>query len=548
MRTKPALEGIFPVVIVGLPGSGKTTVSRELARLLGVCEVDTDSEIKRRTRQSIPDIFAAQGESGFRKIEHAAVAHALEISGGVVALGGGAILHPETRRLLENMVVLYLRTTPEEAARRVGDGKSRPLISAAEDGLAQMRQLAARRIPLYESVATLAVDTDGIDPQTVAQRAYEALRNYAARLGVRDVEKTTPPTPIKRIHVLAERPYDVVLGRGILSEISDAVNSDTKRILLTYPNTLPAHSVQCLLSKEYEVVPFELPEGEAAKTAQTMSKGWEVLGANLFGRKDTVVAVGGGATTDSSGFLAATWLRGIDVIQVPTTVLAMVDAAVGGKTGINTRHGKNLVGAFHTPTAVVCDLDFLKTLPREQFVAGMGEVIKCGFISDPQILALVQQNPTEHILDPQSQVLAELMERAIRVKAKIVSADLRESGQREFLNYGHTFAHAIEKVENYRFAHGKAVAIGCVFAAVVAQKLGIASAQLVEKHRQLFSKVGLPISYQGDPSQLLSAMRSDKKVRSDAIRMVLVSDTHQVSVQVISDPSLLVAAMSEVAK
>lgn len=542
-------DHFFPLVIVGMPGSGKTTVSRELARLIGVCEVDTDSEIKRRTRKSIPQVFDHIGESGFRKIEHEAVCNALDLSQGIVALGGGAILHPGTRSRLLNQVVIYLRTGVREAVNRVGDGSTRPLLAGSDDATVAMEELARRRLPLYEEVATVTVDTDDLTPQEVAVRCFEALRRLSAR-GFQQKRGSTSGLVTRRIPVHAEHPYDVVVGSGILAEVEYAVSSAAKRVLLTHPPTLSeqASKLAKQIRNSHEVYTLEIPDGEAAKTAATLSKCWQVLGEHRFGRKDTIVALGGGATTDLSGFAAASWLRGIEVIQVPTTVLAMVDAAVGGKTGINTVHGKNLVGAFHSPTAVVCDMEFLQTLPRRHLVAGLGEVIKCGFIADPQILKLVEDNSVADLLDPRSDVLRELMERSIMVKAKVVSADLREAGKREILNYGHTFAHAIEKAENYEFLHGEAVAVGCVYAAEIACKLGLCDRDLADRHRAIFAKVGLPISYQNDSRLLLDAMRSDKKVRSDQIRMVLLEAAGQPVVKVVDDAALLVEAMSLVQK
>lgn len=540
-------DHFFPVVLVGMPGSGKTTVSRELARLLGVCEVDTDSEIKRRTRKNISQVFEQIGESGFRKIEHEAVCHALNLSQGVVSLGGGAILHPGTRSRLGSHVVIYLRTSVKEAVNRVGDGSTRPLIAGSDDAYKAMEELARRRLPLYEQVATVTVDTDDLSAQEVAVRCFEALRKLSAR-GFQTRRISTSGLVTRRIPVHADHPYEVVVGNGILEEVEYAISSESKRVLLTHPPTL-AETVKKLadqIRNSHEVFTLEIPDGEAAKTASTLAKCWQVLGEHRFGRKDTIVALGGGATTDLSGFAAASWLRGIQVVQVPTTVLAMVDAAVGGKTGINTVHGKNLVGAFHSPAAVVCDTHFLQTLPKRHLIAGLGEVIKCGFIADPQILTLVEENPVAELLNPDGEVLRELMERSIAVKARVVSADLREAGKREILNYGHTFAHAIERAEHYEFLHGEAVAVGCVYAAEVAHALGLCDREFVKRHRRVFAKVGLPISYQNDPAVLLDAMRSDKKVRSDQIRMVLVRKPGEPTVKVVDDVSLLVAAMSKV--
>ncbi|CAN5509252.1 hypothetical protein BH11ACT8_BH11ACT8_26750 [soil metagenome] len=243
-----------------------------------------------------------------------------------------------------------------------------------------------------------------------------------------------------------------------------------------------------------------------------------------------MVTLGGGATTDLGGFVAASWLRGVRVVHIPTTLLAMVDAAVGGKTGINTESGKNLVGAFHEPSGVLCDLSLLETLPAVELVAGLGEVVKCGFIADPEILRLVEETDPADLV-PSSPVLRELVERAIRVKIDVVVADLRETGGvdghpgREALNYGHTLAHAIERAEGYQIRHGEAVAIGCVFVAELAHRAAGLPVELVERHRAAFSRVGLPTTYDAASfDDLLATMRVDKKSRGNQLRFVVLSD------------------------
>jgi 3-dehydroquinate synthase len=243
-----------------------------------------------------------------------------------------------------------------------------------------------------------------------------------------------------------------------------------------------------------------------------------------------VVTFGGGATTDLGGFVAATWLRGVRVVHVPTTLLAMVDAAVGGKTGINTASGKNLVGSFHEPAGVLCDLTLLETLPRDELVAGLGEVVKCGFIADPEILRLVEETDPAS-LTAASPVLRELVERAIRVKIDVVVADLKETGGvdghpgREALNYGHTLAHAIERAENYAIRHGEAVAIGCVYVAELARRTGRLAPEVADRHHTVLARVGLPTTYNGaDFDELHAAMRVDKKSRGSQLRFVVLDE------------------------
>lgn len=239
---------------------------------------------------------------------------------------------------------------------------------------------------------------------------------------------------------------------------------------------------------------IEVPGGEASKNAETLSSLWEALGGAGIGRDGVVVAVGGGATTDLAGMAAATWLRGIPVVQVPTSLLAMVDAAVGGKTGIDTAAGKNLVGAFHSPASVLCDLGSLETLPQAELRAGLGEVVKCGLMADPVIIERVLA-AGEELTRWSGSALAELVARSVAVKAGVVGQDLRESGLREVLNYGHTYAHAIETVTHYQWRHGEAVAVGCLYAAEVARGMGMMDDELVRLHREAFASAGLPLAF-----------------------------------------------------
>ncbi|HEY6740026.1 MAG TPA: 3-dehydroquinate synthase family protein, partial [Actinopolymorphaceae bacterium] len=281
-----------------------------------------------------------------------------------------------------------------------------------------------------------------------------------------------------RIPVRTARPYDVIVGRGVLAGLPEALGAGVRRVAVIHPPTLVKRAGDLrdrLVAHGYDAELLEVPDAEDAKTAATLAYCWSVLGRRGFTRSDAVVGFGGGATTDLAGFVAATWLRGVRVVQVPTTVLGMVDAAVGGKTGINTPDGKNLVGAFHEPTAVFCDLSLLDGLPREEYVPGVAEIVKCVFIADPVILELIESDlaGATRADGPHTR---DLVERAIRVKAAVVADDLTESASgsgggpgREVLNYGHTLAHAIERREAYRWRHGAAVSVGMVFAAELAR-------------------------------------------------------------------------------
>ncbi len=368
---------------------------------------------------------------------------------------------------------------------------------------------------------------------------------------------TTHGSPT-RITVSGDQPYDVVIGRDLRGELGGLLGDGVRRVLVIHPEALAtaAEAVRLdLVAQGYDAMSAEIPDAEESKTAQVAAFCWQVLGQSDFTRSDAIVSVGGGATTDLAGFVAATWLRGMKVVHLPTTLLGMVDAAVGGKTGINTAEGKNLVGAFHAPAGVLCDLATLETLPREDLVAGLGEVIKCGFIADPRILELVEEHAAGLAAagaasDPVlAGVLRELVERSIQIKADVVGVDLRESGLREILNYGHTFAHAIEQVERYRWRHGEAVAVGMVFVAELARLAGRLDPSVVERHRSVLAAVGLPTAYRDDRwEQLLAAMRRDKKTRGDLLRFVVLEDVAQPARLEGPELELLAAAYAEVSR
>ncbi|MGW1869388.1 3-dehydroquinate synthase [Streptomyces mauvecolor] len=357
------------------------------------------------------------------------------------------------------------------------------------------------------------------------------------------------PTRIQVGGTAGTDPYEVLVGRNLLGELAGLIGDRAKRVAIIHPEALAGtgDAIRADLAAEgYEAIAIQVPNAEEAKTAEVAAYCWKALGQSGFTRTDVVVGVGGGATTDLAGFVAATWLRGVRWISVPTTVLGMVDAAVGGKTGINTAEGKNLVGSFHPPVGVLCDLAALDSLPVNDYVSGMAEVIKTGFIADPVILDLIEADPAG-ARTPEGPHTAELIERSIRVKAEVVSGDLKESGLREILNYGHTLAHAIEKNERYKWRHGAAVSVGMVFAAELGRLAGRLDDATADRHSAILKSVGLPLAYRGDQwPKLLENMKLDKKSRGNLLRFIVLDGLAKPTVLEGPDPSVLLAAYGEV--
>ena len=354
---------------------------------------------------------------------------------------------------------------------------------------------------------------------------------------------------VTRIPVSAERPYEVVVGAGVLAELPGLVGERVATVFVIHDESLEhiaRPACHALADAGYQVHEASVPAGEKAKNVDVAAGLWSRLAAARGTRSDCVVGIGGGATTDLAGFVAATWLRGVRVVLVPTTLLGMVDAAVGGKTAIDIPEGKNLVGAFYSPAGVLADLALLETVPRADYVAGLAEVIKAGFIADPRILDLVEEDP-EGARVPHGQHTRELIERAIRFKAGVVGADFRESGLRETLNYGHTLGHAIERAEQYRFRHGDAVAIGMVYAAELSRLAGRLDGRTAARHRSVLASVGLPTAYRPDVwPDLRAAMTVDKKARGATLRFIVLDGLARPAILAAPPEELLEQAYLEV--
>lgn len=351
------------------------------------------------------------------------------------------------------------------------------------------------------------------------------------------------------IKVLGEYPYEIVIGRALLNLVPESLGEKVSKVLVVHPVALTASAEllrESLVSAGYEAILAGVPDSEDAKRVEVAAFCWGIMGKADFTRTDAVIGFGGGSTTDLAGFVAACWLRGVKLIQVPTTLLGMVDAAIGGKTGINTSEGKNLVGSFHAPSKVIVDLDTLNSLARNELLAGFGEVVKYGFIADPIILDLIEAD-VALATDPNSAVFQEIIERSVTIKARVVGEDFKEAGLREILNYGHTLGHAIEHAERYKWRHGAAISIGMVFVAELARLAGRLNDSAVDRHRSVLKLLGLPTTYSAEKwNQLLETMQRDKKSRSGTLRFVVLDDVAKPTIMSAPTPEMLFAAFQEI--
>ena len=468
MPTRPV------AVIIGMMGAGKTRVGKEVAQLMSMPFADADVEIEHEVGMRIPEYFERHGEPAFREVESEVIAGMLHGFGGVFALGGGAPMTPAVQDDLKEYIedggkVVYLMADPREAMERAHRGGGRPMLQGDAD--ARWKKLYRQRDPVYYRVANVHVETYGQTPLAAARKMMDMITERTVHVTGATIED-----------------YDVSIGEGAMNHLSEVLGPKPVRIALIHTQPVQRHS-------------------DRARTLLRQG-GYQV-----------------------AGFVAATWMRGVRYVNCPTSLLAMVDASTGGKTGINTPQGKNLVGSFYTPAGVLADLKTLVSLPNDIFIEGLGEVAKSGFIKDPEILHILEEHAAElrafdgatFLGSGLENVVAELIERTVRVKAYHVSADLKEAGLREFLNYGHTLAHAIEKLEHFRWRHGNAVAVGCVYAAELGHLLGYIDQDLVDYHRSLLGSLGLPTSWNGGTfDEVLALMHRDKKARGNKLRFVVL--------------------------
>ncbi|MGE5595508.1 MAG: 3-dehydroquinate synthase [Hyphomicrobiales bacterium] len=523
------------IVLVGLSGSGKSTVGKLIANRLGWQFLDTDQLIADEAGKRVEDIFAKEGEYAFREREQRALDAATRLDHVVIATGGGAPTTAPSRDAIGRGFVVWLVVSPERAARRLAENpetEARPLL--AGDPGTRLRQLLDERQSLYQ-LADAAVDVDSLTPEQCADeviRLWHEERN-AAHAGVRrfgsdgsTAAEDGEADPVAAVVKTPQASYPVIVQPGSLARLGGIcrrlglngrafVISDTAVGPIAVPGAMASLSAAGYVARS-----FEIPAGEAEKTLATVARVYDWLIGERVERSDFVVCLGGGVVTDLAGFAAATCLRGIAFVHVPTSLLAMVDAAVGGKTGVDHPLGKNLIGAFAQPRAVVIDPRLLESLPHRHLVNGWAEVLKHGLILDETLVSDLEDDAA----DPAALMSPTLIARSVAIKAAVVSDDEREAGRRTLLNYGHTVGHAIEAVTGYStYLHGEAVAVGMHAAGRIAVEMGLLMPEELERQQRLIRLYGLPERAPGlDAAAILDATLSDKKVRGGSVRWVLL--------------------------
>ncbi|MFN8532338.1 MAG: 3-dehydroquinate synthase [Dehalococcoidia bacterium] len=535
------------LVLTGFSTTGKSSVGARVAKRLGFDFLDIDAIVSERAGCSIAAIFAERGEAHFRDLESAALAEALEGERRVVATGGGAVLRGENRTLMrQRALVVCLEARPEAIlARLAGQADEvRPLL--AGDPETRLADLKRERAVLYAD-ADWIVQTDLLGPEAAAAEVIRAWNALPHRLRPPAVGG---PTAVVSTGTVS---YPIYVGAGILAMLGELVRRHStggvvwlladERAAALHGETALAALAGAGLAATLRIV----PSGESSKDLAVAAELFRWLAAQRAERRDTVVALGGGVTGDLAGFVAASFLRGIALVQVPTTLLAMTDSSVGGKTGVNLPEGKNLVGAFHQPRFVLADVDVLRTLPDRERCAGWAETIKHALIRDPALLDTLEQDAGP-LLTLDRDRLVDVVGRSMAVKAEVVSADEREDGLRMILNYGHTAGHALEAAGGYTaLLHGEAVAVGMAAAAKIGVALGVTPPELEHRQNALIARFGLPLRAEGLPfDRALSALAFDKKVRAKRNRWILLEAAGQTVIRDDVPAELAEQALSEV--
>ena len=494
------------IVLIGFMGAGKSTVGRKLAAQLGLPFVDTDETIERSEGRSVATIFDEDGEARFRSLERETVAAVLEGGDAVVSLGGGAVTDPLTCGALGWHTVVHLDVEYQDAMRRIGHDPGRPLLH-----LSDPKALFEERRPVYQRLATLTISTTGLSPDEITERILEETQAAG------DVSQA-PPIVVE----LGDRSYPVLVGADLTGNAAELFDLEGvgSAFIVTHAHLAAAAKplIDSLASRGVVVNVATVAEGETSKRLEVAERLYGEMAGFGINRSGLVVGFGGGVVCDLAGFVASTYHRGMRVLHIPSTLLAQVDAAIGGKTGVNLSLGKNLVGTIHQPIGVLCDVALLRTLSDEDMRSGLAEVIKYGLISEPSLLQMVVDEQAA-VQARDEGLLEKIVRRSAAIKASVVAGDEREAGRREILNYGHTFGHAIEHLTGMR--HGEAIAVGMMAAAHLAAELGMLERAAVDQHRAPLVASGLPVEARLDVDETLEVLKRDKKNRGN-VRFVLL--------------------------
>ena len=551
---------ITNLIITGFSGTGKSLVAKEVARRLNWDFLDTDDEIVKQTGKPIAEIFRQDGEARFREMEREAIRKACRQGQTVIAIGGGAIVDPQNYELLARTgLIVCLEAKPETIYERLfreaacsPETEVRPLL-ATDNPLERIRELKASRQPYYANV-DWAVHTDNLKIGQVAEEVIRGIRNlaeFASPSARRGIDKD-----IACLVETATQSYPIFVGYGLLDELGEKMKQAAlsgTAIIISDENvfSLYGSKVEGILKDAgFAVSSFVAPPGEETKNIDCAIKIYDFLVNHRVERDDIIIALGGGVVGDLAGFAAATFLRGIFWVQVPTSLVAMVDASIGGKVGVNHPEGKNIIGSFYQPNLVLADCQTLITLPQRELTSAWAEVIKHGLILDKEFFAFLESN-VDGLAKLEPETLTRAIARSAAIKAQVVSQDEKErEGKRTILNYGHTMAHGLEAATQYkRFLHGEAVAIGMTGAAKLSQRLGLLSSDAVERQRALLQKFGLPTGFSGlDLTEVTRAMELDKKVKEKAIRWVLLQDIGKVVIRADVPQRDVLAVLQELAE
>jgi 3-dehydroquinate synthase len=534
------------IVLTGFSTTGKSTAGRLAADRLGFTFVDTDALIEERAGQRIAELFANDGEERFRDLESEVLHEALAGRRRVIATGGGAVLRPANREAIRRQaLVVCLEARPETIVTRLRSNPEevRPLL-AGDDPAGRVGALKWERAPLYAE-ADWTIQTDLLTAEGVAAEIVRAWNLLRHRFGKLEGEA-------RAVVTAGGTSYPIYAGAGNLAQLGARIAEWARGATWVLADARAAElhgdrAVASLREAGLAAALRVIPSGEESKSLAVAGDLYRWLAANRAERRDTIVALGGGVTGDLAGFVAATYLRGLSLVQVPTTLLAMTDSAIGGKTGVNLPEGKNLVGAFHQPQLVLADVEVLRTLPEREYRAGWAETIKHALIRDPALLDFLEAH-AESLLARNREALVEAVGRSMAVKAEVVSMDEREDGIRMILNYGHTAGHALEAAGNYQaLLHGEAVTIGMAVAAAIGVGLGLTPPALRERQNTLIERFGLPLRAPALPfERTLAALALDKKVRGKRNRWILLEAAGKTTVRDDVPPDLVERSLREV--